>query len=257
VKAESFTFQTVPAPLFIEARRPLVHTPGPISGGIGARGDEDGCLQNPTNTLYDANNPFQAGTDAFARLLCLQNDGAPMIILDQCSPTHDQRAVGTPSATAPGTLDLGAIRIRFNEPLDPLTVTPFVQPLAANVQLYRVADANLIPLAIPVQVPTNIPVVVQDLSKIEVVLVPVGPQPQGIYAVNVKSVKDLAGNFLNPATRPDPVPAGYGAIDTYLNGRIPIGYRYYFRTLELPATAGSVTERLRQQLLPARTISSP
>ncbi len=268
VKAESFTFRTFPAPLFIESRRPLIHTPGPVSGTIASRGDEDGCLQNATNSLYDPNNPFQAGTDQFARLLCLKHDGAPRVLMDQCIPTHDQRAVGTPSGVSAGLLDLGAIRIRFNEALDPLTVTPAVpvasppgeqtvvppdgiKNLAANVQLFFVADADLIPLPAisapsftpnQIQVSTNVPVVIQDLNTAEVILVPTGPQKQGVYVINVKGTKDLTGNFLNPATRPSPSVGGYAALDAALIGKIPIGYRYYFRTLELPATEGSITE---------------
>jgi len=268
VRAESFTFRTFPAPLFIESRRPLIHTPGPVTGTSGSRGDADGCLQNATNSLYDPNNPFQTGTDQSARLICLKNDGAPRVLLDQSIPTHDQRAVGTPSGVSAGLLDLGAIRIRFNEALDPLTVTPSAQivapagdqtvvppdgnkTLAANVQLFFVADADLIPLPAisapgftpnQIQVSTNVPVVIQDLNTAEVILVPTGPQKQGVYVINVKSTKDLAGNFLNPATRPSPSVGGYAALDAALNGKIPIGYRYYFRTLELPATDGSVTE---------------
>src|SRR5262245_48025460 len=122
VTAESFTFNTNPVATFVEPRRPLVHSPGPISQPNpppGAKGDDDGCVQNPTNSHF--NGTFQTGTSADALLLCLKNEGPPHVILDECSPTQDQRAVGTPSAIAGGFLDLPAIRVRFNEPLDPIT----------------------------------------------------------------------------------------------------------------------------------------
>lgn len=248
VKAGSFNFTTIPTFSFIEARRSLVHTPGPYSGP-NQKGDEDGCINNPTNSLY-AFPGIQFQSDASARLLCLANEGPPHVLnnstnLAQSSnPFHDKRAVGNPSATAPGTLDLGAMRVRFNEPLDPVTVTPYVPStqLSLNVQLWRVGDGDANALAIPVQVQTSAPRVVQDLTKTEVILVPSGPQPQGTYLINIQGVKDLAGNLLFTADRPNPASGGYTAIETAIVGKIAPGYRIYFRTLELPTTPNSVTE---------------
>ena len=257
VKAASFNFTTIPTFTFSEVRRPLIHAPGPVSGP-NAKGDEDGCLNNATNGLYVfPGTQFGSGFDA--RLLCLKNEGAPHILNDptnlsqSSNPFHDKRAVGTASATSPGSLDLGAIRIRFNEPLDPISVTPYVPTtrLSLNVQLWRVGDGDAIPLPIPLQIPTTKPTVVQNLTKTEVILVPTAPpppaaqesaQPQGTYLINIQGVRDLAGNLVVTSDRPNPVPGGYAAIETAISGKIAPGYRIYFRTLELPSTPNSITE---------------
>jgi hypothetical protein len=245
--AEPFTFTTVPTRAFIEPRRPLVHGPGRFDS---PPGDEDGCLNNLGNEFFGDPPVFQFGTDECANTLCLINEGAPRVLLGASIPTHDQRAVGTPSAVTPGTLDLGAIRIRFNEPLDPITIVPWVPTtqLPLNVQLWRVGDNDANPIA-PQAVRTNKPVVVQDTASTEVFLIAVGPQPQGTYMVNIQGVRDLPGNLVRTDDRPVqpftcfPVPTDpYEKIDCGLVGVVPPGYRYYFRTLQLPATSGSFTE---------------
>src|SRR5262249_39435926 len=104
VHADSFTYTTNPVALFVEPRRILEHSPGPLTQPTpppGGHGDEDGCVQNPTYpSLY--NGTFQFGTSPDARLLCLVNEGAPHVVLDISTPTHDQHAVGTPSAVIGG-----------------------------------------------------------------------------------------------------------------------------------------------------------
>src|SRR5262245_52522836 len=89
LQAESFSFTTTPTVTFVEPRRPLIHAPGPITGP--GEGDEDGCLQNVGNELYDGT--FQAGTDEDAVLLCIKNEGPPHVLNNDSSPKHDQRAV--------------------------------------------------------------------------------------------------------------------------------------------------------------------
>ncbi len=244
VTAEPFNFRTLPTPTFVEPRRKLKHSPGPSLSG---KGDEDGCLQNPDNSLYVFPG-FQFATDEDAKLLCLINEGPPRVILDQCSPTHDQRAVGTPSATAPGTLDLGAIRVRFNEPLDPVSVVPWLPTtqFSLNVQLWRVGDADANPINPPVQIRTNKPIVSQSLALgTEVILAPVGPQPQGTYLVNVQGVRDLPGSSVITSDTPSlggPSPSGYASISPGLVGKVPPGYRMFFRTLQIPPQNGAFTE---------------
>jgi hypothetical protein len=239
--AEPFSFTTVPQPLFIEARRPLVHTSGPPFG----MGDEDGCINNPGNEFFGIPPPsvFQFGTDAEALLLCIKNEGPPRILSLECSPAHDQRAVGTPSASAPGTVDMGAIRVVFNEPLDPISVVPYVPTTqkSINVQLWLVGDTDANPVT-PVQVATNKPLVVQSLGHIEVILSPLLPQPQGTYVVNVQGIRDLAGNALDETGEKPATQGGYLPCDNNLVGKVPPGYRIYYRTLILPATNGSFTE---------------
>jgi hypothetical protein len=242
--AESFTFHTTPGVVFIEPRRPLVHAPGPITGP-GLRGDEDGCVQNPTNSLFDGT--FQVGTNDEAVLLCVKNEGPPQVLADISSPLHDTRALGTPSAAADGIgkIDLPAVRVRFNEPIDPATGASYVisSQLALNVQLWRVADTDLVELAVPEQIKTSQPTVAQDLTYTEVILVPSGPQRQGTYCVNVtQNVHDLPGNPLTITGDPNPASGGYDVVDGHLTGNIPPGFRWYFRTIELGATASSITE---------------
>src|SRR4030095_4276477 len=52
VLAESFNFVTSPSFTFIEARRPIDHSPGPLTD-VDGRGDDDGCINNPDNDLFD------------------------------------------------------------------------------------------------------------------------------------------------------------------------------------------------------------
>jgi hypothetical protein len=250
--AEAFNFTTVPAPEFVEPRRALVHGAGRFDSPAG---DEDGCVNNLGNEHFGDAPVFQFGTDECATALCLINENAPRILLQESIPTHDQRAVGTPSSTSPGTVDLGAIQIRVNEPVDPLTVVPWVPStqLSLNVQLWRVGDNDGNPLS-PQQVKTNKPVVTQDSLSSEIFLIPIGPQPQGIYVVNVQGVRDLPGNLIRTDDRPVqpatcvPTPVDdYEEIDCSLVGTVPPGYRIYFRTLQLAATSGSFTESFGNQ----------
>jgi hypothetical protein len=228
----SVDFVTAFAPYFVEPRRPLAHAPGPLAVPSG-RGDEDGCLDDADNALY-AFPGFQPGTDDSAVLLCLKGSGAPRVLVGACSPTHDERDVGTPSAVSMGNYDLPAIRIRWNEPVDPRSATPFDSGTrtAGNVQLWRVGDVagNALPAAGLSPVPTNKPVVVQSLASTEIILVPAGPQPRGIYVVLVRGITDLAGNPFLLSDAPDPSDGGYAAIDAAIDGTVPDGFRLYFRT---------------------------
>jgi hypothetical protein len=258
VMAESFTFVTSPSFTFIEVRRPIDHSPGPITDPDG-RGDDDGCINNPDNDLFDelvVCNNFQFGPNRCTdpaydshpmKLLCLKNEGPPRVLPENSIPKPDQRGVGTPSAVAPGLVDLGAIRVRFNEPLDPTTVVPYVptSQLSLNVQLWRVGDTDanpLPPVPGPIQIKTNKPVVVQNLEQTEAILVATKPELQGTYLINILGLRDLAGNPIVTSDKPDPAEGGYALIDAGLVGKVPPGYRIYFRTLEIPATAGSFTE---------------
>jgi len=238
VQAESFSFTTNPVVQFIEPRRPLLHTP------IAVQGDDAGCVQDQGNPLF--NGTLQFAADPEDQLLCLKNEGAPRVLLMNSIPTHNAAAVGTPSAVAPGLLDFPAIRVRFNEPLDPISVVPYVPTTqkSVNVQLWRVGNLNAVPVT-PVQIKTNKPFVVQDLGQTEVIVVPVEPEQQGTYMVNIQGVRDLPGNLLRTDDRPvqpllnpsDP----YAAIDNNLVGKVAPGYRIYFRTLQIPATAGAIS----------------
>jgi len=237
--AGSFTFQAAATPTFVEPRRALVHAPGPTSGPNG-RGDEDGCINNPANEFYVFPG-FQDGTDSSARLMCLINEGAPRIVQSDCSPRHDDRNVGTPSAVVPGSRDLPPIRIRFNEPMLPALVGAYVAGTqhGVNCQLWRVGDASANPIAITAsnQVSTNKPILVQGLdaggaptSNPEAILVPSAPVLPGTYLVLVRGLTDLPGNVLLLTGAPDPTPGGYGAIEVAVaNSVVPAGYRYYFR----------------------------
>ena len=72
----------------------------------------------------------------------------------------------------------------------------------------------------------------QDLNQTEVILVPVKPEQQGTYMVNIQGVRDLPGNLVQTSDRPvqpllnptDP----YAAIDNGLVGQVAPGYRIYF-----------------------------
>jgi hypothetical protein len=252
------------ASYFVEPRRAIRHgTPpydcNPASPTYGTRlsgrSDDCGCLQNngPGNALFvnplDDPTVVQAGSGMGARLLCLQNEGSPRVIEPLCIPRHNQQAVGDPSAVSPGLIDMPAIRIRINEPLDPLTVEPFFGGFAVNVTLWRVAlkdgTFNLS------KRPTNKPIVVQSVDSTEVILVPAGPQPQGIYLVNVSpAVHDLPGCPLRINDRPDPALNGYDAYEgmQLFQDNVPAGYRIYFKTLEVPDTPLSIIESFDNNL---------
>lgn len=253
--AESFQFDTVPAPEFVEPRRPINHGLAPSQGG---NSDDEGCLNNPDNSL-DTSKQF--GSDLGARLLCLKNEGQPQIILDECDPTHNDQAVGVPSAVTPGFVNLPALRVRFNEPLDPITVAPYVptEKWGLNVQLWLVGDTNRIPLP-PRQIRTNKPLLVQSLDQTEIILVaanedvdgnPIGGVPQGTYLVNVTSaLSDLPGLALDTSARPNPAIGGFQDVEDNVNGSgdVPPGYRMYFVTLVVPGTPQSITESFSTNL---------
>ncbi|MDF1702383.1 MAG: hypothetical protein P1V36_14635, partial [Planctomycetota bacterium] len=164
LSSASFTFRTLPAPspdiisnvrcngpdgilgtaddttpasasFFVEPRRAIRHGTPPSLGGLS---DDEGCLQNSANPLYQPplSDPsaIQAGSGPGARLLCMQNEGSPRVVPTLSTPTHNQPAVGSPSATNPGLIDLPAIRVKVNEPLDPLTIEPFFNGTPVNVQ---------------------------------------------------------------------------------------------------------------------------
>ena len=107
-----------------------------------------------------------------------RNEGSPRIIEALSTPRHNQQAVGSPSAVDPGLIDLPAIRVKVNEPLDPLTIEPFFNGIPVNVQLWRVALKDGTPTG-PDQILTNKPIVVQDTEDTEIILVPAGPVPAG------------------------------------------------------------------------------
>lgn len=229
----SFSFQTAAAPGFIEPRRPLIHSAGPLSGPNG-RGDEDGCLNNAQNTLYVFPG-FQGGTDENALLLCLVNEGPPQVVPEACSPRHDQRDVGTPSLATPGWVDLPAVTVWFNEALAPSLVEQHDggSGLSVNVQLWRVGDVSgsPVPISASNQVPTPPPSCTQVAGGCRVVLPSGAPQPPGTYLITVRGLTDLPGNPMSVTGAPDPVAGGYGAIDaTVAASVIPAGYRTYFRT---------------------------
>jgi len=280
LQADTFTFRTLPAKsadivsnircngpdgilgtpddttpgspsFFVEPRRSIRHGTGYVSGG---KSDDDGCLQNSTsgNTLYLSPlvdpTALQAGSGVGARLLCMQNEGSPRVIEPLSIPTHDQRAFGTPSAVEPGLIDLPAIRVRMNEPLDPLTVEPFFAGIPVNVQLWRVALKNG-DFTGPDQISTNKPIVVQSTEDSEIILVPAGPVPQGIYLINITpSVKDLPGCPLltnsQDALAPSSTEGGYDVYEGEpgFGAAIPPGYRIYFHTLQVPDTPLSIVE---------------
>ena len=288
LRAESFTFRTLPAPsadivsnidcngpdgilgtadddrpssasFFIEPRRAIRHGLPPFDPAtmlrLSGRSDDVGCLQNSGagNELFvnplDATLPgderaIQAGSGLGAVLLCLQNQGSPRIIEALSVPRHNQQAVGDPSAVAPGLIDLPAIRIKFNEPLDPLTVEPWFAGVPVNVQLWRVAlkDGTFNG---PLPINTNKPIVVQSTEDTEIILVPAGPQPQGVYCINITpAVRDLPGCPLRINDRPDPSLNGYDAYEAMqaFKDNVQAGYRIYFKTLEVPDTPLAVIE---------------
>ncbi len=265
--AQSFTFRTLPAPspdivsnilctgggspsgasFFIEPRRSVRHGVVPSAGG---RSDDEGCVQNPDSDLF--NDPFaiQTNSGPGARLLCLQNEGSPRVVPELSQPTHNQVAVGDASAVQPGLIDLPAIRVKINEPLDPLSVEPFFAGIPINVQLWRVALKDGTPTG-PDQILTNKPIVNQDTSDTEIILVPAGPVPQGTFVVNITpAVKDLPGCPLRIDDRPDPAIGGYDVYEALMafTDAIQPGYRIYFKTLEVPDTPLSIIEDFNNNL---------
>ena len=236
-QSESMSFRTVTKVTFVEPRRLLIHAPGPLTSPFG-RGDEDGCLNEATNSLYVFPG-FQTGTDPSAMLLCLTNEGPPHVVPEQCVPAHDARNQGEFSAMESGKIDLPAVRISFDEPIYPTEAYAYDVPtqLAANIQLWHVGDldANPIPVTAANQVRTNRPLLVQQGSRVpppiaRALLVAIGPVSSGTYVVVVRSLTDLPGNALVTSGSPSPSVGGYGAIDAAISGIVPAGYRYYFRT---------------------------
>ena len=282
LQAASFTFRTLPGPspdiisnvrcngpdgilgtaddttpssasFFIEPRRAIRHGTPPSLGGLS---DDDGCLQNSANPLYvpPTSDPsaIQGGSTIGAKLLCMQNEGSPRIIEPLSTPRHNQLAVGSPSAVSPGLIDLPAIRVSVNEPLDPLTVEPFFAGIPVNVQLWRVSlkDGSPVPGG-PDQILTNKPIVVQDTESTEIILVPAGPVSQGGFCINITpAVRDLPGCPLRTDDRPDPTIGGYDAYEVTpeFQAAIPPGYRIYFRSLEVPDTPLSIIEQFSNNL---------
>ena len=247
--AASYSFNTVPSPEFIEPRRPISHGLPPTEGGTS---DDDGCLNNADNTLPTTK---QFGSGPGARLLCLQNEGQPQVILTQCIPSHNAEAIGFPSAVTPGYVNLPGLRVRFNEPLDPLTVVPWESATkwGINVQLWLVGTTDRLPVP-PRPVRTTRPFIVQSLSQTEIIIVPanedeaglqVGGVPQGTYVINLTgAVTDLPGNSLDTAVTlgNDPYTTGFADIANNMVGKVPAGYKIYFITLAVPGTAQSISE---------------
>ncbi len=246
IQAFSSSFTTLPFPGFIETRRPINHGLPPSLGGTS---DDEGCLQNVGNLLFQPPGIVQTGTGPGATLLCLQNEGQPRIIEPESEPRHDAINVGTPSAVNPSFIDLPALRVRGNEAFDPLTTAPYTPTtqLGTNVQLWHVANKDGSPVAGgPQQVETNKPLIVQSLALgTQVILVPSRAVPQGIYMINITgNVTDMAGLPLRIDDRPDPAPGGYDVYEAApaFQLAVPAGYRIYFKTLELPGTAQAIDE---------------
>ncbi len=282
LSAESFTFKTTPTKssdivsniscngpdgilgtpdddtpgspsFFVEPRRSIRHG---VPWTLGGRSDDDGCLQNADagNALYVSPgidpSALQEGSGPGARLVCLQNAGSPRVIEALSVPRHNAAAIGSPSATQPGLIDLPAIRVKLNEPLDPLTVEPFFAGIPVNVQLWRVALKNG-DFTGPDQIATNKPIVVQSISDTEIILVPAGPVPQGVYLINLSpAVKDLPGCPLRINDRPNPALHGYDVYEAMgaFSAAISPGYRIYFRTLEVPDTPLAIIEDFNNNL---------
>ncbi|MGE0191142.1 MAG: Ig-like domain-containing protein [Planctomycetota bacterium] len=224
-------FTTTSGLTFIEPRRPLVHMNGP-SGSPPGLGDEQGCLDNAGTSLFTPPG-IQSGSGPSATLLCLVNEGVPRVIPELCVPVHDDRNVGTPSAT-PDMIDLPAIQVRLNEPVNPAQVGAYDAGLmlGTNVQLWHVGTTAATPILVTPanQVQTLRPVVAQSSATTTVILSPAAPVPPGTYLVVVRGLTDLPGNPLVTGDDPSPFVGGYTAIDAGLGGFVPIAYRYYFRT---------------------------
>ena len=233
--AESFTFATVVTNVFMEHRRPIIHGVPPSQGG---KSDDEGCLQNSQNALFEP--PGVKQTNLGTTLLCLMNEGPPRVVEGESIPRFGQTAVGTPNAIVPGLIDLPPIRMRFNEALDPLSVVPIVQQKAVNIQLWRVGDKDGNPVVGgPKQVDTNQPLIVQSLDQVEIILVASNAVQQGVYCVVARSaLRDLA---LNPLRVDDDEPPGiYQIFDD--EPLLPQGWRLYFETLDIPTTPLALSE---------------
>lgn len=237
--APGVTFSTASSPLgtFVEPRRLSRPSPGPLTDPLG-RGDLDGCLNDADNSLFRF--PGLQSTPSPAQgLLCLVNEGIPRVIPEGCFPLHDARDVGT--LAAPGRVHLPTIRVRFNEPILPLALTPFDPQNGRSVvvQLWHVADAAnvALPPSTANQMPTQVPFVVQGGGRpTDVFLVPLagGTYPEGTYAVNVLALLDLSLLRMDGSGSPNPAIGGYTSLDAGLAGVVPAGYRFYFRTLDVP-----------------------
>ncbi|MGE0192847.1 MAG: hypothetical protein AB7T63_12495 [Planctomycetota bacterium] len=248
VEADSYFFRTLGTPTFVEPRRAVVHGLPPSQGG---RSDDEGCLQNIANALYvspqiDAS-VIQTGSGPGAALLCLRNEGRPRVIEPESFPRHDAQAIGTPSAVNPGLIDMPAIRVKVNEQLDPPSVVAYnpATQIPANVQLWRIALKDGTPTG-PDRIKTNEPTIVQTATSTEIILGTAAPIQQGVYVINIiPQVKDLPGNALQTADRPNPAIGGYNVYETLpsFNASIPGGYRIYFRTLQVPNTALAIVEQ--------------
>ena len=202
LEAGSFQFRTVPATAlnvprfaFLETRRRLVHGLPPSLNGDS---DDEGCLQNRGTSLFIDPIPALVSLDPLpqqtnslpgGRLLCLENEGAPHVIPEECVPTHGSHAVGTPSAGSQnvGHVDLPALVLSLNEQVDPATVTPYdpVSQLSLNLQLWRVALIDGTPLAPPEAIEVNKPLLVQKQGSTQLILVASAPVLQGIYLITV------------------------------------------------------------------------
>jgi hypothetical protein len=266
LSAGNFTFTTVPEAAlsvpryaFVETRRALVHGTPPPSGDS----DDLGCLQNRGTSLFvdpfpanTSSDPLPQQTNSFAggRLLCLENEGPPRVIEDECFPRHDARAVGRAAAGGVniGKVELDPIVLSLNEQIDPFTLTDGYIPstgLAAKFQLWRVALLDGTPLLPPEQVETNKPLLVQKPGNVQLILVPSAPVLQGIYLVNATSgILDLSQRPL--VTTDDPVLTGsiYQALDQGLGASVAPGWRLYFQTLQLPNTASALSESFGSNL---------
>ncbi len=251
LEAETYNFTTTPTITFVEPRRAFLYGVPPSAGGTS---DTEGCLQNSQNALYVSPtvdpSVVQTGSAPGANLICLWNQGAPRVIEPSATPRHDQRAVGLPSNALPGFVEIPAIRIPINEPLDPLTVAQYIptSQLGVNVQLWHVAesDGTFPPFNGIRQIPTNQPSAIQDNGSFEILLVPSGPIPQGTFVINISpAVTDLPGNGLTTADAPSPAIGGYDQYtgQTAFTDTIPAGYKIFFQTLQVPGEFLSLADQ--------------
>jgi|GEM_PF-1781155 len=264
--AGSFQFRTVPASAlqvprfaFLETRRRLVHGLPPSSNGDS---DDQGCLQNRGQSLFvdpfpaiSSPDPLPQQTNSLAggRLLCLENEGPPRVIPEECVPLHDRRAVGTPSAGSQnvGRVDLPALVLSINEQVDPATVTPYdpVNQLSFNLQLWRVALLDGTPLLPPDAIEVNKPLLVQKQGSTQLILVASAPVLQGIYLINATAgILDLSQKPLVINDDANLAATVYASLDAGLPPQVPPGWRLYFQTLQLPNTASALAETFGSNL---------
>jgi hypothetical protein len=264
--AGTFQFHTVPAAslqvpryAFLETRRRLVHGLPPSANGDS---DDEGCVQNRGQSLYvdpfpaiSSADPLPQQTNSLpgGRLLCLENEGAPHVIPEECVPLHDRRAVGTPSAGSQnvGRVDLPALVLSINEQVDPATVTPYdpVNQVSFNLQLWRVALLDGTPLLPPDAIEVNKPLLVQKQGSTQLILVASAPVLQGIYLINATaSVLDLSQKPLVINDDADLTGTVYAGLDAGLPPQVPPGWRLYFQTLQLPNTASALSETFGSNL---------